>query len=155
MVIRKKEIMKNNYEQDDFAGEMLKFELEDTDYFLLFDDNGRVAYAYLYKGDEIIGDVWLYNVCPAPLEPEWKHRSKPPFANPKKFISDRIIKPIFSPNELTVKWEKDENDDFLTVLIYLRGELFAGISPGSKPGWSRLTIKNGPLSKTMPEKMQT
>jgi hypothetical protein len=120
---------------------------------LLFEDDGRVAYAYLYKGSEIIGDVWLYNVCPAPLEPEWKDRSKIPFANPKTFISNRIIKPVSSQNELTVVWEKDENDNLLIVLIYLRDELFAGIAPGSKPGWSKLSIKNGPLSKVMPESM--
>jgi hypothetical protein len=146
-------VKKNNIEQDNSVGKMLKFDLEGADYRLIFEDNGRVAYAYLYKGSEIIGDVWLYNVCPAPLEPEWKDRSKIPFANPKTFISNRIIKPVSSQNELTVVWEKDENDNLLIVLIYLRDELFAGIAPGSKPGWSKLSIKNGPLSKVMPESM--
>ena len=39
---------------------------------LTVDDDGKVAYAYLKKEKKILGDVWLYNRCPAPDEKEWQ-----------------------------------------------------------------------------------
>ena len=53
---------------------------------LTFDDDGRVAYAYLKRGGIICGDVWLYNCCPTPDIPEWKDRSKIPFANCRDYM---------------------------------------------------------------------
>jgi hypothetical protein len=37
-----------------------KFKHQDADLSLVFDDDGRFAYAYLLKGTDLIADVWLY-----------------------------------------------------------------------------------------------
>lgn len=44
----------------------IKYEWVDKEHFLIIEDNGRVAYAYLLKNEKIIGDVWLYNRCVSP-----------------------------------------------------------------------------------------
>lgn len=52
----------------------------------MFDDGG-VAYAYLLNEiGAIVDDVWLYNRCASPSEPEWKEPGKMPFANPVDFV---------------------------------------------------------------------
>ena len=63
-----------------------KFLNQKTGYSVIFDDDGRVAYAYLLAPDEhIVSDVWLYNRCESPLQPEWPDQEKIPFANPASY----------------------------------------------------------------------
>ena len=61
---------------------LCRFTDQKSGYSVVFDDDGRVAYAYLlnHQGN-IISDVWLYNQCKTPKEPEWKTSNNMPFAN--------------------------------------------------------------------------
>ncbi|MDG3441433.1 hypothetical protein [Nitrospirillum amazonense] len=112
---------------------------------IVIEDDGRVGYAYFLDADDRIrGDVWLYNRCTAPKEPEWHNRERAPFANSAAYVcAARIIGLPTSPEEFSVTW------DDAGALIFLRGEILARVADGAAPGWSVLASKDGPLAKAM------
>ncbi|UFZ08656.1 hypothetical protein LQG66_30945 [Bradyrhizobium ontarionense] len=110
------------------------------------EDDGRVAYAYwLDAGGAIRGDVWLYNRCLAPEQPEWDARDAAPYANPAPFVDGAIeFSPPTSASCFTVEWLRVNADLIARVLV---SEMpVAQLKDGSKPGWSRLAAKDGPLA---------
>jgi len=119
-----------------------------NDYSVVFEDDGRAAYAYLLHGDNIIGEVWLYNQAPTPKEPEWHNKEKMPFLNPDGFIKENIS-PILDSEELKVNWKLSKEMDIDEVLISIRDKLVAMLELDSTPGWSLLVSKDGPLAKRM------
>lgn len=127
-----------------------KFLNQETGYSVVFDDDGRVAYAYLLNEKEaIVGDVWLYNRCVSPSEPEWKDPEKMPFANPVGFVKDDInFSPVKDISEVEVQWESSSEGQ-VKANIFVSDELFAVLTEGAKPGWSLLAAKNGPLAKVL------
>ena len=115
-------------------------------------DDGRVCYAYFLSSDgEIVGDVWLYNRCEAPMDPEWKDRTKAPCANPRGYAQNP---PSFqlpqNENEVVIRWSMDEQGcKFADILAH---DLLIGrLGAGQKPGWARAAIKDGPLAKRLKE----
>lgn len=59
----------------------------DGSHTLVVEEDERVAYAYLLRGPEIVGDVWLYNVAPTPEETNWKDPAQMPFLNPRAYCA--------------------------------------------------------------------
>ena len=116
----------------------------DEEYSIIIDDDGRVAYAYLYKRNDIIGDVWLYNQATTPTFTQW-NKEDMPFLNPKEYIKDEID-PILNSNEVKLEWVTS-NYSIDSVLIFVRNNLVAKIAPGFTPGWSTCVSKDGPLAK--------
>jgi hypothetical protein len=127
---------------------MLDFTSPCGTYTLTFDDDGKVAYAYLKKGRAILGDVWLYNRCETPDRSEWSDRGNLPFANCRSYMEDegRIQEPV-SLEDITVEWKYTGERPI--AFVYLFGDLFATLSEGEKPGYSRFASKDGPLAKRM------
>ncbi len=121
---------------------------EGSDYSAVFEDDGKVAYAYLLKGADIVADVWLYNHGEPPDEPEWEDPSRMPFANPEGFANPEPFKPVIDASEVGFKWVEGNPP---TLKIFIRGESFAKLIPGSKPGWSKLAIRDGPLALVLRE----
>jgi hypothetical protein len=78
----------------------------ETGYSAVFEDDGKVAYAYLLSEDRIVADVWLYNRIAAPQEPEWRDRSKAPFANPQGFAASEPFPPVLDETEITFAWSR-------------------------------------------------
>jgi len=117
------------------------------EYSVIIEDNELVAYAYLYKGEIIVGDIWLYNQASTPVTSEW-NKEDMPFLNPLEFVKNNI-EPIKDKNEIALKWvlKKDKEVDY--VLIKIRKELIAKLSEGATPGWSTCVIKDGPLAKVL------
>ncbi len=126
----------------------------DSGFKALFEDNGRVAYAYLFDGDRIIADVWLYNRGPAPSEPEWRDRSRAPFANPAKYVSAGQPRYVNEPADVQFVWQRSGDRQETRAFIFLHGELVAELRPGSKPGWSRYAAKDGPLARVLPKEAE-
>jgi len=128
------------------------FFIQSTDslsgYKAIFEDDGRVAYAYLLKDEEIVADVWLYNRGEPPAEPEWRNPDKAPFANPKGYASIYKDEPISDESDVDFTWVHNQAR-LVAVEIKLKGKLYGRLTPGSKPGWSMLAIKDGPLAKVM------
>ncbi|MEO0912171.1 MAG: hypothetical protein AAFY59_04175 [Pseudomonadota bacterium] len=114
---------------------------------VVFEDDGRVAYAYLLDGnDRIVGDVWLYNRCVAPLEPEWISPDGMPFANPVGYArEDAGFLPVEEIGDVSVSWSAAP----VAAVVHLRGARFARLMEGSKPGWCVLALKDGPLARVM------
>lgn len=118
----------------------------DNHYSIKIEDDGRVAYAYLVEDGDIIGDVWLYNQQEPPATSFWLPEDMP-FLNPKEYLSkDAAIKPIASEDEIRCEWTESKEDGTIEVGIYLRDKFIASVAVGSKPGWSTLVAKDGPLA---------
>jgi hypothetical protein len=117
---------------------------------LLIEDDGRVAYAYfLSPEDEIIGDVWLYNRCRAPLNPEWADKAKAPFANPLAFAHSSFgVELPEKESDFDIHWSRSEMNTPVAD-VYLRKVLIARLCAGAKPGWSIAAKKDGPLAKVL------
>lgn len=126
-----------------------RFLNQDLGYSVVFDDDGRVAYAYLLnQSGAIVGDVWLYNRCTSPSEPEWKDPSKIPFANPIGFVKDHEgFSPVKDISEVMVQWEI--SNGMIKANIFIHNNLFAVLVEGEKPGWSILAARDGPLAKVL------
>jgi hypothetical protein len=118
----------------------------DQHYSLKIEDDGRVAYAYLYEGEDIVGDVWLYNQQEAPEISFWLAEDMP-FLNPKEYLAkDAAIKPIQQESDIRTEWTESKDDGLIEVGIYIRDKFIAAVAVGSKPGWSVLVAKDGPLA---------
>ena len=116
---------------------------------LVVDDDGRVAYAYLIAADgKITSDVWLYNRCAAPMEPEWTSPENMPFANSIDYVSDDLEFSLPTHlSQLSVEWSVRGGKS--VVRIFVRGSLVAELTDGAKPGCSLLAKKDGPLAKVL------
>lgn len=128
---------------------LLRYDDDQSNYSVVFDDNGRVAYAYLLENEDIISDVWLYNVCPTPDQPEWQDRRKMPFANSKEYAATAMVQRAKNESEILFEWQTDGT--IRTCGIYLRGELLATLAAGHKPGHGAMAIKDGPLANALYE----
>jgi hypothetical protein len=118
----------------------------DRYYSLVIADDGRVAYAHLYEGEDIIGDVWLYNQQEAPAVSFWQPEDLP-FLNPTEYLAkEAAIKPITDKNEIRCEWTESTSDGLIEVGIYIRDKFIASVASGAKPGWSVLVVKDGPLA---------
>jgi hypothetical protein len=118
----------------------------DPHYSVLIKDDGRVAYAYLYEEEDIIGDVWLYNQQQAPAISFWRPEDMP-FLNPTEYLAkDAAIKPIAAESEVRCEWTESKDDGLIEVGIYIRDKFIASVASGAKPGWSVLVAKDGPLA---------
>jgi hypothetical protein len=53
----------------------------DSNYSVLIEDDGRVAYAYLMEYGDVISDVWLYNHTQAIKVVDWNNQQMP-YLNP-------------------------------------------------------------------------
>jgi hypothetical protein len=119
----------------------------DENYSVLIEDDGRVAYAYLLEYGDVVGDVWLYNQEAAPDDSNWANQSSP-YLNPAEYLlSGAGIKPIKSESEIRCEWAESLNDGTIEVGIWLHDRFIAQIEMGSKPGWSVLVAKDGPLAQ--------
>jgi hypothetical protein len=115
----------------------------DRYYSVIIEDDGRVAYAYMYWGEDIVGDVWLYNQAETPTQANW---DEIPSLNPAEYVNNNAsISPITNDNEVRCEWTESP-DGIIEIEILIRGQFIAGIAAGSKPGWSALVVKDGPLA---------
>jgi hypothetical protein len=133
---------------------LVQFSDPESQHRVMLEDDGRVAYAYLLKADEILGDVWLYNYGEPPVDPEWTDQSAiptMPLRNPRGFALDTRYPPIADYRDVRVAWIH-RKDEPVMAEVYLRGTLHALLQPGARPGWCKLAAKDGPLAKILPSK---
>jgi hypothetical protein len=124
-------------------GVTIRFVDAKTQRALVLEDDGRVAYAYLLVGEEIVADVWLYNVAATPRRPDWRCDSLP-FLNPARHCrADETLPRIASAANLSCTWSPDG------VELFIDGVLAARLSTGSTPGESRLARDRGPLARPL------
>ena len=130
---------------------LLRFESPSGDYTLTFEDDGRVAYAYLQSGSTIVGDVWLYNRCATPSEVDWSDPSLMPFANPQEFVSEEAqLSVAVEAKDVRVDWNHAAHSAVVRVFIF--GDVFGVVGVGDKPGYARLAVRDGPLAKVLDDR---
>jgi len=118
----------------------------DNHYSVKIQDDGRVAYAYLYEGEDVVGDVWLYNQQAPPATSFWLPEDMP-FLNPREYLADNAsIKPITDESQVRCEWNESKDDGLIEAGIYIRDKFIASVAVGAKPGWSVLVAKDGPLA---------
>ena len=119
-------------------------------YKLTFEDDGKVAYAYLKGNGSIVGDVWLYNRCLTPDSPEWGDRSRIPFANPREFAASagHVTRPG-DVGDVLVEWEYESGSERPVAYVYVFEDLYGVVGVGDKPGYARHAIKSGRLARVM------
>ena len=131
--------------------ECIFLEPGEESYSVYFDDDGRVAYAYLLNQvGRIVADVWLYNRCDTPVEPEWRDPARMPFANPKAYVHEsehHAFRAVQAIADVRVNWCVEGENAKAQVII--RGKLFATLLEGRKPGCSLLACKDGPLAMVL------
>jgi len=96
-----------------------------------------------------MADVWLYNRCKAPAEPEWTDCERAPFANPADFVRSA---PDFELPETSADigfmWSRNERGEACATILS-RGRVIGQLHAGSKPGWARAAAKDGPLARVL------
>ncbi|QKJ31573.1 hypothetical protein HQ865_17990 [Mucilaginibacter mali] len=118
----------------------------DENYSVLIEDDGRVAYAYLLEYGDVIGDVWLYNQDAAPGDSNWVNQQTP-YLNPAEYLAPHAnIAPVKKESEIRCEWTESPNDSLIEAAIWIRDKFIAQVVSGSKPGWSTLVVKDGPLA---------
>lgn len=123
-------------------------EFDSPPWRVVVDDDDRVAYAYLLRDGEAVGDVWLYNRHEAPEEPEWHDKSNVPFLNPRRFARQDGFVAIETDGDVAVDW-RFEGEHLARVDVRIRGVLSARLAPFTKPGWSRMAVADGPLARVL------
>ena len=113
------------------------------------------VYAYLLKNNQIVSDVWLYNLCTTPSDPPWKNDKGrgAPYLNSKQYTNDTIFVPSDPELHLFITVQNDV-DSLLQakISIQLTHEkdsivLLAILSEGNKPGMCANAKMDGPLAK--------
>ena len=113
---------------------------------VVVESNGRVTYAYILRRRDIVGDVWLYNqVDPTPMD-NWDDPERMPFLNKREFVRTDSLR-CDSVEDLFIRWTSQE--DRLSAVIYVGGELLAKLEEGACPGSCRNASHNGPLAKVL------
>lgn len=116
---------------------------------VIFEQDSKVAYAYLLDREEVVSDVWLYNVDYAPQNPEWKnHLCDMPFRNSIQYVSCPVFTPINNQNEISIEWIEN-NDKNVIVNVFIRGELMGVLQKFCKPGWSKLSSVDSPIARVL------
>ncbi len=123
-----------------------------VDFSIVFEDDGRAAYAYLLDPDnKIVQKVWLYNVADAPaelIEPVGEARGDPPL-NPAEFVDDRIdFRQVTDIEDVVVTWVED-GAGTQTAVIDIYGQIHATLTIGEEVGRCRLARKDGPFAQAM------
>lgn len=110
---------------------------------VVLEDDRRVAYAYLLNGEDILSDVWLYNVESNVEEINWKDSSSLPFLNPAQFCNSLPVVRLAEASDIRCIWNETQAD------VFVNGVHLARLQVGVKPGWSRYCLKSGPLAKPL------
>jgi hypothetical protein len=127
-----------------------RFQNTELSLSLWFEDDGRVAYAYLKRGDAIIADVWVYNRVAPPTHPEWKDIKNAPFLNPRDYVADSTPFALpTSDQDISVRWLSAPGEPAGAELC-IADFMAASLRDGDKPGFAAAAAQDGPLARTLP-----
>lgn len=122
---------------------------EDKMYSIIIEDDTKVAYAYLLKGENVVSDVWLYNSEETPKNIDWNDIDNAPFLNPSTYannVKEKIGKETLE--SIDIQWSILET---IKVKISLKNGIIVVLEEGKLPGWSNNVIKSGPLALKLEE----
>ena len=129
---------------------LAQFDNDDLGISLWFEDDGRVAYAYLARGGVFVADVWVYNRADAPASPEWKgSRDAAPYLNPREFVTESM--PFALPSrerDVSVRWLAGPRERVGAEVI-VGGVMAALIHEGDKPGFAAAASRDSPVARRL------
>lgn len=126
-------------------GWVSSFEEPSGAFRLIVEDDGSVCYAYLLEGEEIIGDVWLYNVGDNPAEVDWSERARMPFQNLARCCrEERSIR--FDRTRAHCVWQDER------ARLFVDEQLWAEVGRGDRPGRSLLAAVASPVARPLSAK---
>lgn len=122
---------------------LIELEDPDTGRRVMLEDDGRTGYAYLYVGDKIQSDVWLYNRAGVPDDPSWEDREALPFPNKRQFMTAETL--VIGPDTvIEARWDESGVD------LYINARLTARLELDACPGWSRLAAVDSLVARRLP-----
>lgn len=124
---------------NDRGGWIVEFSDSQSDLRVVIEDNGVVCYAYLLEGEDIAGDVWLYNVGADPIEVDWSMRSRMPFQNPARCCRREALGG-FDRSRARCLWKDG------TARVFVDDQLWAEVGKGDRPGRSFLAAVASPVA---------
>ena len=110
-------------------------------------DEGDSVWLYLTEPESTrpIADCWLLNKVPAPDDiTKYKDAKSAPAAT-KAYVSPNALRPVPSEEDVEICWSADGN----SVAVLLEGEVLGFIAAGSKYGWSKELVCDGPFGKPL------
>jgi len=119
-----------------------------SDFSVVVEEDAKVAYAYLKRGEEIVGDVWLYNKGPAPPRSEWDDPARMPFANVAGYVRDESPPTDVRQETISRRWRRGPKG-VETAEVLIHDTVYGVVAPGAKPGWARLAKRDGPAAKVL------
>lgn len=122
----------------------------ESEHSVVVENDGKAVYAYLRHHEVIQGYVWLYN-CAPPGEDAWDDPEDMPFANLLEYVKDEDPPLVQRTQDLSCHWKYEPDGDLAAVDLLIHGQLYARLTPGSKPGWSRLARTDGPVAQVLSE----
>jgi hypothetical protein len=117
--------------QDEAAGVFLRRNEPNGTRAVVFEDDGRTAYAYLLEDERTVSEVWLYNVGQDPEAVDFGNSTALPFQNPKADCTAEKLPRLIETSRLQCRWLPER------VELVVDEVLWARLEPGAKPGWSR------------------
>lgn len=108
----------------------------------ILDDDGTSAWLYLRETNSVkpIADAWVYNRIVAPSATEIQsYRGRPPPAV-QGYASEAALCPVPAMHEWSFLWSSDGE----SVAVLKNGEAVAFIVAGTRGGYSRELIQDGP-----------
>lgn len=127
---------------------VLKFTHPSMPLAIVVEANERVCYAYLLSEGRMVSDVWLCNVTPASMQPEWtmpNARSLMPFKNPPAFGRQDVPAP--DPSMFVVKWH--EREGTCVGQLFVDDAIWAELGVGDRPGACVHALADGPVAKRL------
>lgn len=121
----------------------------DADFVVVVECDGRVAFAYLLDEDEVVADVWLYNVQSAsPQRSELQGQA--PRNDAACVAPDlELSPPLQDEEDCRIEWTLNEYGAVSKADLSIRGRLYARLSPGVKPGWCLAAKIDSSLARTL------
>lgn len=117
-----------------------------TDNSVVIEEDGNTCYAYLMVGEEITGDVWLYNSKNTPNFIDLNEDL--PYPNPSEYTDNifRISNEDYLEN-ISIDWSINAND--VKVSIEFGNGLKALLKTNLFPGYTNNVKKDGPLALSL------
>jgi hypothetical protein len=120
---------------------------EDSKRWAIVADEGDSVWLYLTEpdGTRPIADCWLLNKIPAPDDTAKYKTTKSAPAATKAYVSASALRAVPNQENLKIQWSEDGH----SVTVIEAGEILGFIAAGSKYGWSKELIAEGPFGKPL------
>lgn len=105
--------------------------------------DGESTWAYLIKGVDFVGAVWLVNNLKAPMTPPWTTGNKPPFLCPEGYAIDLSPVVEFKDDDFRVLTKSEPRHTFG---VYYQNKLLAMLWEDAFPGKNRNVTQDSPIA---------